>query len=56
MGINFGEIDMMNENNNNYREHNIEWDDEKVSRLWDYYSALLHILIYIFLNYSAGIC
>jgi SAM-dependent methyltransferase len=21
-----------------YREHDIEWDDQKVSRLWDYYS------------------
>jgi 2-polyprenyl-3-methyl-5-hydroxy-6-metoxy-1,4-benzoquinol methylase len=29
---------MANEQSSTFREHEIEWDDIKISRLWDYYS------------------
>lgn len=32
---------MINDQTKTYKEHNIEWSDEKVSRLWDYYSRTL---------------
>jgi len=35
---------MENEQAPIFMEHEIEWDDKKVSRLWDYYSRTPHIL------------